>query len=146
MSLIRDPKTFRNIQIQRQFSEEMMLLHVDKNQISQVIINLVMNAISSMNGSGSLTLNTYRNKNEKKAYLEIIDTGCGIDAEHLTKIFDPFFTTKAPGEGTGLGLSTAYGLVKENKGNISVKQTGKNGTTFLLEFELYLPTDKSAQE
>ena len=146
LSLIRDPKTFRNILIQRQFSEEMMLLHVDKNQISQVIINLVMNAISSMNGSGSLTLNTYRNKNEKKAYLEIIDTGCGIDAEHLTKIFDPFFTTKAPGEGTGLGLSTAYGLVKENKGNISVKQTGKNGTTFLLEFELYLPTDKSAQE
>lgn len=146
LSLIRDPKTFGNICIQRQFSEEMMLLHVDKNQISQVIINLVMNAISSMNGAGDLTLRTYRDKIAKKAYLEIIDTGCGIDPENFTKIFDPFFTTKAPGEGTGLGLSTAYGLVKENKGEISVKQTGNNGTTFLLEFDLYQATDNTAPE
>ena len=86
------------------------MLHVDKNQISQVIINLVMNAISAMSGSGLLTLRTYRDKPSQKAYLEVIDTGSGIDRENLTKIFDPFFTTKAPGEGTGLGLSTAYGL------------------------------------
>lgn len=137
LSLIRDPKTFRNVQIQRQFSDEMMLLHVDKNQISQVIVNLVINAISAMNCFGVLTLRTYRDKTAQKAYLEVIDTGNGIAPEHLNRIFDPFFTTKAQGEGTGLGLSTAYGLVKENKGNISVKQTGSNGTTFLLEFGLY---------
>ncbi len=141
LSLIRDPKIFRNVRIERDFSQEMMLLHVDKNQISQVIINLVINAIAAMDGSGVLTLGTCRNKGAGKAYLEVIDTGCGIDPENISKIFDPFFTTKPSGEGTGLGLSTAYGLVKENKGNISVKKTGRQGTTFLLEFELYQATN-----
>jgi PAS domain S-box-containing protein len=140
LCLIRDPKKFCNVRIKRDFSDEMMLLHVDKNQISQVIINLVINAVAAMEGVGDLTLRTYRNKGAGKAYLEVIDTGCGIDPENLTKIFDPFYTTKPPGEGTGLGLSTAYGLVKENKGGISVKQTSSEGTTFLLEFELYQAT------
>jgi PAS domain S-box-containing protein len=126
LSLIRDPKMFRNVRVERELSEEMMLVHVDKNQISQVIINLVINAISAMDGTGVLILRTYRDKAAARAYLEVIDTGCGIPPENLTKIFDPFYTTKAPGEGTGLGLSTAYGLVKESQ-----------GTTFLLEFELY---------
>jgi two-component system, NtrC family, sensor kinase len=143
MSLIRDPKMFLNVQVERQFSDEMMLLHVDKNQISQVIINLVINAVSAMNRSGVLTLKTYRDKSAGKAYLEVTDTGCGIAPEHISKIFDPFFTTKATGEGTGLGLSTAYGLVQENKGGIRVKETGSNGTTFLLEFELYQPLQES---
>lgn len=137
LSLIRDPKMFGKIQITRDFSDEMMLVHVDKNQISQVIINLVMNAIAAMNGEGELTLRTYRNKMRNKVYLEVIDSGHGIAPESLNKIFDPFFTTKAPGEGTGLGLSTAYGLIKENRGNIRVKATSHKGTTFLLEFELY---------
>jgi len=137
LSLIRDPKMFRNVRLEREFSDEMMLLHVDKNQISQVIINLVINAVSAMGGSGVLTLRTHRDKAEGKAFLEVIDTGCGIAPENLSKIFDPFYTTKAPGEGTGLGLSTAYGLIKENKGNIRVAETSPEGTTFLLEFELY---------
>jgi len=144
--LIRDPKMFRNIQIERQFSEEMMMLHVDRNQISQVIINLVINAISAMNASGTLTLRTYRNKTDGKAFLEVSDTGCGIAGNDLPKIFDPFFTTKAPGKGTGLGLSTAYGLIKENNGNIRVKTTGPDGTTFLLEFELYQTAAEIASE
>jgi C4-dicarboxylate-specific signal transduction histidine kinase len=92
-----------------------------------------------MNGDGALTQRTSRDKTRGKAYLEVADTGCGIAEECLSKIFDPFFTTKAPGEGTGLGLSTAYGLVKENKGNIHVKQTSDAGTTFVLEFDLYQP-------
>ena len=142
LNLIRDPKMFQNVEIERDFSDEMMLLHVDKNQISQVIINLVINAVHAMNSSGRLTLRTYRNKGEGKAYLEIADTGCGIASEDLSKIFDPFYTTKAPGQGTGLGLSTAYGLVKENRGDIRVKETSGAGTTFLIEFELYA----SAQE
>lgn len=137
LSLIRDPKIFGKIKVIRKFSEEMMLVHVDKNQISQVIINLVMNGIAAMKGEGELTLRTYRNKMKNKVYLEVTDTGCGISNENINKIFDPFFTTKGPGEGTGLGLSTAYGLIKENKGNIRVKKTGLDGTTFLLEFELY---------
>lgn len=141
LSLIRDPKMFRNVRVERELSDEMMLIHVDKNQISQVIINLAINAISAMDGTGVLILKTYRDKAAGKAYLEVIDTGCGIDPDNLSKIFDPFYTTKAPGEGTGLGLSTAYGLVKENKGNITVEQTSSEGTTFKLEFDLYQAGD-----
>ena len=139
--LIRDQKLFRNIAIQKETSEEMMLINSDKDQLCQVIINLIMNAIAAMEGEGILTLSTYRDKPAKKVYLEISDTGCGIPEENLSKIFDPFFTTKEPGKGTGLGLSTAYGIIQENGGNISVKETSPKGTTFLVELPLYLPSD-----
>ena len=141
--LIRDQKVFSNIIIDKRMSDEMMLIHSDKDQLSQVIINLVMNAIDAMNGEGILTLRTYRDKPAKKVYLEVSDTGCGIPKENLSKIFDPFFTTKEPGKGTGLGLSTAYGIIKENGGNISVKETSPQGTTFLVELPLYVPSDNT---
>ena len=137
LALIRDQKLFANVKVVKDLSDEMMLIHVDKNQISQVIINLVMNAVAAMNGSGTLTFRTYRNKDAQEAFLEVSDTGFGIAEGNLSKIFDPFFTTKELGKGTGLGLSTAFGNVNENKGKISVKSTDSDGTTFLLEFPLY---------
>jgi len=137
LALIRDQKLFANVNVVKDLSDEMMLIHVDKNQISQVIINLVMNAVAAMNGSGTLTFRTYRNKDAQEAFLEVSDTGFGIAEGNLSKIFDPFFTTKELGKGTGLGLSTAFGNVNENKGKISVKSTDSDGTTFLLEFPLY---------
>jgi len=141
LSLIRDQKLFINIMVAREMSEEMMLIHADRNQLSQVIINMVMNAIDAMDRKGVLTLRTYRDKPSRKVFIEISDTGSGISDENRSKIFDPFFTTKETGKGTGLGLSTAYGIMKENDGEIRVKGTGPEGTTFLLELPLYVPTD-----
>lgn len=141
LGLIRDQKLFRNIIIDKEASREMMLIHSDKDQLSQVIINLVMNAVAAMNGQGILSLRTYRDKSARKVYLEVSDTGRGIAKENLSRIFDPFFTTKERGKGTGLGLSTSYGIIKENGGNISVKETGPQGTTFLIELPLYMPAD-----
>lgn len=141
MALIRDQKLFRNVTINKEMSDEMMLIHSDKDQLGQVIINLVMNAVAAMNSEGILTLRTYRDKQSKKVFLEVMDTGCGIPEHNLSKIFDPFFTTKEPGKGTGLGLSTSYGIIKENGGNISVKETSSKGTTFLVELPLYVPAD-----
>jgi two-component system NtrC family sensor kinase len=143
MNLIRDQRLFGNIVVTKEMSEEMMLIHGDKNQLAQVIINLVMNASAAMNGEGVLTFRTYRDKPSKKAFLEVADTGCGIPQEHLPKIFDPFFTTKEPGKGTGLGLSTSYGIIQEMGGSISVKETGPEGTTFLVEIPLYIPEESS---
>jgi signal transduction histidine kinase len=136
--LIRDQKIFANIKVIRDFSEEMMMVNIDKNQINQVIINLVMNAVAAMNEEGTLTLRTYRDKASHQVFLEVRDTGCGIPKQNLGKIFDPFFTTKEPGKGTGLGLSTVYGLVQENGGDVSVKKTGPEGTTFLVKLPLYV--------
>jgi two-component system NtrC family sensor kinase len=139
LTFIRDQKRFMNIELVKHMSDDTMLIHADKSQLSQVIINLVMNAIDAMNRKGTLTFRTYRNKPHKKAYIEVSDTGCGIPKENLSKIFDPFYTTKGPEKGTGLGLSTSYGIVKENGGRISIKETSPRGTTFLIELPLYAP-------
>jgi len=142
LALIRDQKLFLNITLVKHLSEEEMYIKVDKNQMNQVIINIVMNAVDAMDKKGTLTLRTYRDKKRNEIHLEISDTGSGIPKENLPRIFDPFFTTKEQGQGTGLGLSTVYGIVKKNHGNISVKDSGPHGTTFLLKF----PQDKETSE
>jgi PAS domain S-box-containing protein len=146
LSLIRDQSLFINIEIVKKLSDEKMLIKVDRSQLNQVIINLVINAIDAMERKGTLTLRTYCDKGKKRgvgkkgavgfAYIEISDTGCGIPEENLPRIFDPFFTTKDLGKGTGLGLSTVYGIVHENGGTIWVKETSQEGTTFILELPL----------
>lgn len=132
LALIRDQKLFLNVSLFKDLSAEHLLFSGDGKQLSQVIINLVMNALDAMDGKGTLTLRTYRVKDPDRVCLEVIDTGCGIPSESLPHVFDPFFTTKEPGKGTGLGLSTAYGIVKENAGDITIKETGAGGTTVLL--------------
>lgn len=146
LALIRDPKALMNIEIVKEIYADKILVHVDRNQICRVIINLVMNAVSAMEGSGKLTFRTYRDAARQKAMLEIEDSGCGISKEHLPRIFDPFFTTKKLGEGTGLGLSTVYGLIQENKGLIEVKQTSEKGTTFRVELPLIQSIESAGQE
>jgi len=141
LTFIRHQKRFMNIELVKHMSDDTMLIHADKSQLSQVIINLVMNAIDAMNRKGTLTFRTYRNKPHKRAYIEVSDTGCGIPEGNLSKIFDPFYTTKGPEKGTGLGLSTSYGIVKENGGRISIKETSPGGTTFLIELPLYAPDE-----
>ncbi len=140
LDLIRDTKFFMGIQIKKELSEDMMLIKGDRDQLGQVIVNLVMNAVDAMDHAGTMTLRTYRNKPTQKAYIEVCDTGKGIPAKDLPLIFDPFFTTKAQGKGTGLGLSTAYGIVEENQGRIWVKETSQKGTTFAVELPLYWPS------
>jgi len=144
LNLIKDQKRFLNINLVKQMSDDTMLIRADKNQLIQVIINLIINAIDAMDRKGTLTFRTYTNKPHKKVYIELSDTGCGIPEENLSKVFDPFFTTKGPEKGTGLGLSTSYGLVKENGGRISIKETSSRGTTALIELPLYSPDEKIA--
>jgi PAS domain S-box-containing protein len=141
LKLMRDQKKFRNIQIRRILDDEMMLIHADVSKLNQVIINLIMNAADAMQGSGKITLYTYRDKPNKKVFLEVKDTGEGIPRENLSKIFDPFFTTKEVGKSTGLGLSIVYGIIEEHGGRISVKETGAKGTTFIMEFPMYVPSE-----
>jgi len=133
LRLIRDQKLFMNVKIIKDLDERQILVNSDKNQLCQVLINLIINAIDAMEGSGTLTLKTYHDHDAFKAYIEVTDTGTGIPQENLTKVFDPFFTTKEVGKGTGLGLSMAYGILEENHGKISIKNTGPEGTTILLE-------------
>jgi PAS domain S-box-containing protein len=142
LRLIRDQKLFMNVKVVKELDDCQILVNADKNQLCQVLINLIINAFDAMEGHGTLTLKTYRDRDSGKAYIEVTDSGGGIPQENLSKVFDPFFTTKELGKGTGLGLSMAYGIMEENHGRISIKETGPEGTTILLE----LPEEKVANE
>ncbi len=137
-----------NIELKIKHSRELGLVLVDQGQFEQVIINMVVNARDAMEGGGTISLTT-QNCELKKAkryghdiipagsyvLLEIADTGVGIKPEIIDRIFDPFFSTKEVGSGTGLGLSTVYGIVKQTGGFIYVNSTVGVGTTF----SIYLP-------
>lgn len=108
----------------------------DKNQIIQVVLNLLQNAIQAMPKGGDISLRMKNDKASKNLIIEISDSGTGIKPEHLKKIFDPFFTTKQPGQGTGLGLSICYGLVTSMGGKITASSKLGEGTTFTITFPL----------
>jgi len=142
LRLIRDQKLFMNVKLVKELDTSRILVNADKNQLCQVLINLIINAFDAMESSGTLTIKTYRAPEDGKAFLEVTDTGGGIPPENLSKIFDPFFTTKEIGKGTGLGLSMAYGIMEENQGKISIESTGPDGTTIRLE----LPEENSSDQ
>jgi two-component system, cell cycle sensor histidine kinase and response regulator CckA len=122
------------------------LIQADPSQIEQIIMNLVVNARDAMPGGGKLTIQTaniFLNESEQKALstnekswvlLTITDTGTGMSDEVKVRLFEPFFTTKPPGKGTGLGLATCFGIVKENNGHIEVHSQIGKGTTFKIYF------------
>jgi two-component system cell cycle sensor histidine kinase/response regulator CckA len=127
------------------------LVKVDQGQLEQVIINVVVNARDAMQQGGSITLRTRALRQERPmmrgqdempageyAVVEITDTGHGIPREVMQRIFEPFFTTKEVGAGTGLGLSTVYGIVRQTGGFIHVDSEINRGTTFTI----YLPAFK----
>ncbi len=115
---------------------------IDPGNLGQVLLNLVLNARDAMPHGGTLTIRTRNvlyskssDRNEPFVLLEVADTGNGMDDEILSHIFEPFFTTKSKDKGTGLGLATVYGIVKQNAGNIEVNSQEGEGTTF----RVYLP-------
>ncbi len=103
-------------------------------ELLQVFVNLLTNAIHAMKGKGTLTLSSWSENGFAK--ISITDTGCGIPSENLEKIFEPFFTTKASGEGTGLGLHNVRDIIKKYHGVLTVESQVGKGTTFLIQ----LPT------
>lgn len=110
---------------------------IDVNQMQSVLINIMINAIDSMEPGGhiiittSLTLSAEK-YNQKGIEIGISDTGCGIPPKNLDKLFEPFFTTKEVGRGTGLGLSVSYGIVERHGGTIRVKSKVGQGSTFII--------------
>ncbi|HEX3755117.1 MAG TPA: ATP-binding protein [Rhizomicrobium sp.] len=127
-------------------------VHADEAQFSNAVINLVVNARDAMPGGGTVTIRTANQTVEHASALgtaimpagdyvrlEVADTGIGMSKEIQSKIFDPFFTTKPVGQGTGLGLATVYGIVKQTGGFITVNSEVGRGTSF----NIYLPRHKA---
>jgi CheY-like chemotaxis protein len=116
------------ITIELQLDPDLQQIEADRSKLDQVLLNLVVNARDAMAGGGTVTIRT-RNKDDL-VILEVSDTGTGMDQATSERIFDPFFTTKAVGSGTGLGLSTAYGIVTQSGGTIQVHSARGEGATF----------------
>jgi len=140
-------RTKKNIVIKRNLMEDLLPVEVDRVQIEQVLLNLFVNSMQAMPGGGDLILETsnttdteiddslYNSRHGKYVLLKITDTGIGIDENVRHRIFDPFFTTKGIGRGTGLGLASAYGIIKNHDGYIEVESKKGEGTTF----KIFLP-------
>lgn len=118
--------------------EKPLMMVYDAQQIEQVLINLIHNAVQSMPQGGALHI-SLENLDEM-ACIRIKDAGCGIEPEVLKRIFDPFFTTKSEGEGTGLGLSVSYGIITTHHGRIQVESEVGKGSVFTILLPITKPT------
>lgn len=129
LNLIQYDKKAKHITLKRQLSPELPEIVANCNELAQVFLNLVLNALDAMPDGGTLTATSQFKDN--KVVLTFEDTGIGIAKEDLTRIFDPFYTTKE--KGTGLGLSVSYNIIKKIGGTISVRSELNKGTAFIIE-------------
>ena len=146
--LIRDTLSLVNHQIRTHgvtadlhYGRDLPWVSVDPNQIKQVLLNLIHNALQAMTTGGTLTIRTLTEQRENKRWVTvaIIDTGIGISPENIDRVFEPFFTTRSSGSGTGLGLSISYGIVTDHGGYIEVESELGQGS----QFTIYLPMERS---
>jgi signal transduction histidine kinase len=139
LGLVHNMLTIGNIRTKLNFDEELPQLCLDEHQIQQVLVNMMINAIQSMQLGGILEVSTHFLSNLERAEIEISDTGKGIPPRQLDYIFDPFFSTKEEG-GTGLGLWVSYGIIKNHGGDIRVQSVVEEGTTFTIMLPVNLDT------
>ena len=131
---------------------------LDPSQVDQILVNLCVNARDAITGAGKITIETHMVclgeaecrqrpgfKSGEFVTLEVSDNGCGMDRAVQDRLFEPFFTTKKTNQGTGLGLATTYGIVKQNKGFINVYSEPGNGTTFRIYFRAHKGDDNNYQ-
>jgi signal transduction histidine kinase len=130
----------RRIKLERHLSRQLPNLLLDGNQIEQMLVNLLLNAIQAIEEQGTIKVWSYASPDRKCVRMDISDTGCGIPPEHMSRIFEPFFSTKP--KGTGLGLAVTYGIVHKHGGHISATSQPGQGTQFTVEF----PFSQSFQE
>lgn len=124
-----------DIHVIKDFAPDLSQVLADSDHITQVLLNLLLNACQAMPEGGTLTLRL-RSQGDM-VDLSVQDTGTGIPEDLLSKIFDPFFSTKAVGEGTGLGLTVVHGIIQEHNGTIRVSSVPNQGSTFVIALPIY---------
>jgi len=143
-----------DVQLVTALGENLWTVYVDPSQMEHVIVSLVINACDAMPEGGDLTIETANvalddeyvarrldAQTGEHVMLVVSDTGVGMEGEVKSHLFEPFFTTKEPGQGTGLGLATVYGIITQNGGHIHVHSEVGRGTTF----DIYLPRGEQAE-
>ena len=127
----------KNVRVNMKLAADIPEIIGNANQLQQVLMNLAINAQQAMEpDGGTVDIATYFDNDN--VYISVSDTGPGISEEVVEKIFEPFFTTKAAGEGTGLGLSVTYGIIRDHKGDIRVERADSGGARFVIALPLHI--------
>ena len=133
INLVKYDKRFKKVKLTTEI-EPVPPFNLNPDQIQQVFLNLILNALDAMPGGGELDISV--KSEDSFAEVSFSDTGTGIDESVMDRIFDPFYTTKPLGKGTGLGLSICYGIIKEHNGVITVKNKSGGGTSFVIKLPM----------
>jgi two-component system NtrC family sensor kinase len=138
VALVQGVADAASVVIQEDYPPAPLAVNMDQNEMKQVFINIVNNALQAMPQGGELRIRLDR-VNDRELVVEFSDTGTGIAPENVDKIFEPFFSTKSSGDGTGLGLSISYRIVRNHGGRIETKSEAGRGTVF----SVFLPSYQS---
>ena len=134
LSMLENEFRLHHIRVEKLLSSGMPDIFVDVNQMHQVFVNLLLNAVEAIQEQGVITVRSQRDPAKKCVRVDATDTGCGIPEENMPKIFEPFFSTKA--KGTGLGLAVSYRIIRNHQGDIQVSSQPGQGTRFTIEIPL----------
>jgi two-component system, NtrC family, sensor kinase len=142
LKLAQNQVKLKGAKVETSLPENLPIIHGDRRQIIQVLLNIILNAVDAVNKGGKLSISASRSTMPEFITITFKDDGCGIPSHILPSIFDPFFTTKSTGKGTGLGLSVSRSIIKEHGGDITVEsQIGKGAS-----FHVHLPVAKIPAE
>jgi two-component system, NtrC family, sensor kinase len=136
LHFFRQHAKLEGVRVRTEFDPRLTRLLLDEKKIRQVLLNLLMNAHYAVGREGTILIATELTANAQQARIRVQDSGPGIEPKNLSRIFDPFFTTKPTGQGTGLGLSVSYGIIKNHGGDIWAESTPEAGATFIVVLPL----------
>ncbi len=137
ISILSHHAELSNVNIAVELEKNLPMVFADPDQIQQVFVNIILNAIQAMPNGGTLTIKSGYIESTREVFITFIDTGVGIPKENLKKLFTPFFTTKEKGKGVGLGLAVCYGIIQRHKGKIEVESEVGRGTKFTIKLSSY---------
>jgi len=146
LKFVQQHADLNHIKIDKDYDPSAPEMLLDEKKIKQVFMNLIMNATHAIGNTGTLSLSTRYIHATRQVFVSIEDTGHGIEKKNLSRIFDPFFTTKTTGEGTGLGLSVSYGIIKNHGGNILVESEAGKGSIFTVVLPVVSPGTRNKKD
>lgn len=134
VGIVKYDKRVKKVDFETEFSKNVPMIHVVPDQLLQVFVNILFNALDAVEGNGRIQVKTY--VEDDKIITKFSDDGCGMPEETISKIFDPFFSTKDVGKGTGLGLSVSYSIIRKFGGDVSVESEVDKGSCFCVKLPI----------
>ena len=144
LKILKNEFYLHHITVDLELSEDLVPAYLDENQIEQVLINILINAVHAIDKNGTITVKTSTDSKRDELTIVVTDSGCGIAQGQIDKIFDPFFSTKS--SGTGLGLAVSYGIINNHQGNIKVASRPGRGSSFTITLPTMIANGKEARE